>query len=101
MDAYKLNSLITEYIRDFEYESQGVTYKGGQALLAMKRDYDALGKEEKIQGLLPIIASTILQIDTQTRIGTKKDIDELSGSLANLLERYNDLQNEDYKNQVD
>jgi hypothetical protein len=94
MDTCKLNSEMTEYIRGFEYESQGVAYKGGQALLAMKRDCDAQGEDWKIEALLPMIASTILQIDTQTRIGTKKDIDELSGRLASLIERYNDLQNE-------
>jgi hypothetical protein len=89
-----MNIEIIEYIRDFEYESQGVIYKGDQALLAMKRDYDAQGKEEKIEALLPIIASTLLQIDTQTRIGTKKDIDELSGELVKLIEKYRKLKNE-------
>lgn len=69
-------------------------YKGGQALLAMKRDHDVLGKEEKIQALLPIVASTILQIYTQTRIGTNKDIDELAGELAELIEKYRKLKNE-------
>lgn len=75
---------LKEYIKAFEYEHEGVTHKGADAVVVMRRNIEADGKDWRLEMLMPAITSSCLLFLTFTRMGQHKKAKEQAEFVKNL-----------------